>query len=399
MKNRIQKNNKGFSLVELLVAIAILAIIVLPLLHSFVTATKTNTKAKKSMEANTVAQNVMEEIKATSFSKLFNSLIYDVSYEYEENPEEGKTYVTFPTQEVNGNSYRVRAEVDSSGYDEEDGFNEQPVADISDMDELQDAFYVQSAQQDRDYAKTLSDSYNYSQPSEEDVLAKMKRVATIKIAQSKSNTDTVSSVEIEYTYSYQRYVGDVAHTVTDTWSIYDNAGVDNGHLRAIYLFYSPLYSSISSAEPLDVINIENKNNADVKVYLTKQSTTNYATENSYKVGINVTESGAGTAWTSSTDFKAATKIRTNIGWSLKKDAKGAYPAISAQPVLLYTNDGGHATQDNARSILDYNTLSGTTKKKHIYKVDVKVYQMTADEEEKWYDDENLLVTYSGSKEE
>ena len=41
------KNNQGLTLVELIVSIAILAIIVLPLLTSFVQATKTNVKGNK----------------------------------------------------------------------------------------------------------------------------------------------------------------------------------------------------------------------------------------------------------------------------------------------------------------------------------------------------------------
>lgn len=39
-----QLNNEGFSLVELLIAIVILSIIVVPLLHSFVTSARTNAK-------------------------------------------------------------------------------------------------------------------------------------------------------------------------------------------------------------------------------------------------------------------------------------------------------------------------------------------------------------------
>ena len=38
---------------EIIVSIAILAIIVLPFLNAFVTATKTNVKAKNEMNANT----------------------------------------------------------------------------------------------------------------------------------------------------------------------------------------------------------------------------------------------------------------------------------------------------------------------------------------------------------
>ena len=70
-KNHIRgKQNKGFTLVEVLIAITILAIIVAPLLHAFVTASRTNAKAKQLMKATTLAQNVMEETKANSLEEI-----------------------------------------------------------------------------------------------------------------------------------------------------------------------------------------------------------------------------------------------------------------------------------------------------------------------------------------
>ena len=46
---RRQLNNEGFSLIELLIAIVILSIIVVPLLHSFVTSARTNAKSRNTM--------------------------------------------------------------------------------------------------------------------------------------------------------------------------------------------------------------------------------------------------------------------------------------------------------------------------------------------------------------
>ena len=60
------KNNQGLTLVELIVSIAILAIIVLPLLTSFVQATKTNVKAKNKQYATEAGQNIMEGLQNVS---------------------------------------------------------------------------------------------------------------------------------------------------------------------------------------------------------------------------------------------------------------------------------------------------------------------------------------------
>lgn len=71
MKRQGQQNsrcresaNAGFSLVELLIAVAILAIIVIPLLHMFITTTRINVKSRQTLRATTVAQDIMEGLKA-----------------------------------------------------------------------------------------------------------------------------------------------------------------------------------------------------------------------------------------------------------------------------------------------------------------------------------------------
>ena len=63
-----RRNNRGLSLVELIVSVAILAIIVLPLLSSFVTATRTNVKARNKFRATNVADNIMEGFETASVS-------------------------------------------------------------------------------------------------------------------------------------------------------------------------------------------------------------------------------------------------------------------------------------------------------------------------------------------
>lgn len=62
--------NKGFSLVELLVCIAILAMISIPFLNSFLVAGRTNEKAKRIQRTTTLAQNIMETVKSQSLSEL-----------------------------------------------------------------------------------------------------------------------------------------------------------------------------------------------------------------------------------------------------------------------------------------------------------------------------------------
>ena len=105
------KNNKGFSFVELLVAVAILGIISLPIASSFALAAKTDAKAAHLSAMNDAADDVMlllEEIETlggipegvTDFDyyifEVFKSLL---------NSDKGKTSSNVITYEICYNGY------------------------------------------------------------------------------------------------------------------------------------------------------------------------------------------------------------------------------------------------------------------------------------------------------
>ena len=60
---RKQNKDAGFSLVELLIAVVILAIIVIPLMNLFVSSNRINIKSRQTLRATTVAQDIMEGLK------------------------------------------------------------------------------------------------------------------------------------------------------------------------------------------------------------------------------------------------------------------------------------------------------------------------------------------------
>jgi prepilin-type N-terminal cleavage/methylation domain-containing protein len=65
-----RRNNSGFSLVEVLVAMVLLAVISMPILSAFTSAAKINSKARKVENATTAANDVAEEFKALDLEKL-----------------------------------------------------------------------------------------------------------------------------------------------------------------------------------------------------------------------------------------------------------------------------------------------------------------------------------------
>lgn len=65
-KEKVQQLNKnaGFSLLELLIAVTILAIITIPMLHMFVTSARINGKSRITLRATVLAQDMVEGLKA-----------------------------------------------------------------------------------------------------------------------------------------------------------------------------------------------------------------------------------------------------------------------------------------------------------------------------------------------
>ena len=63
-------NNKGFSLIEIIIAVAILSILLTPIIHQFANSLETSRKAKALQEANETAVYEMEEFQSYSKEKL-----------------------------------------------------------------------------------------------------------------------------------------------------------------------------------------------------------------------------------------------------------------------------------------------------------------------------------------
>ena len=63
MFTKKRKKNRGFTLVEVLVAAAILSLVVTPILSSFVSIARINAKSRRKLSATTIANSMMETVK------------------------------------------------------------------------------------------------------------------------------------------------------------------------------------------------------------------------------------------------------------------------------------------------------------------------------------------------
>lgn len=69
-ESRKLNKDAGFSLLELLIAVIILAIIVIPLLNLFLSSNRLNIKSRQTLRATTAAQDIMEGLKAYDINEI-----------------------------------------------------------------------------------------------------------------------------------------------------------------------------------------------------------------------------------------------------------------------------------------------------------------------------------------
>lgn len=115
------QKNKGFSLVEVLITIMIIAIVSIPIIRSFVVTANVNHKAKRLQNATDVAQNISEYFAARPMSELLadfgeglNGLSPDQDMYVFKNIKDGeKAYY----EGADGEKFYVSVIMDSQGYD------------------------------------------------------------------------------------------------------------------------------------------------------------------------------------------------------------------------------------------------------------------------------------------
>lgn len=70
MREDNRKKNSGFTLVEVLIAVAILAVVSIPILQSFVSVAQVNSKSRRRLAATTIAESLMESCKGLSLKEV-----------------------------------------------------------------------------------------------------------------------------------------------------------------------------------------------------------------------------------------------------------------------------------------------------------------------------------------
>lgn len=386
-----KERNAGFTLVELLIAVVILSIIVVPFAHAVLSSVRTNARARRISDATVLAQSEMEKLQAESMEAIKGR-----STEERVQDSGGNTYCKqkYNVQDVvvGGTTFDIEVELSEDVYDVTDSavtdYNENEIAQIYDMNEVTDAFYIQDAQMDGKMAARF--------PGDKTVTEReMKREIVLDITQS----GTAQEVELDINYTS----GNVTKSAfSRKQRIYDST---SQQLRNIYLFYQGMsYYNIVRED----IVIRNYQNIPVNVYLIRQNdaVTGGAPPVNYKMEVRVLEPGrtdadyfANTADISREPVKVATHIRTNLSYdkdnllSPANQVVLSYSTAEQNPYLAEDKIfmiNGIQRACHIAELIDYKDLSAKTAETRVYKVVIKVYEdgKSADE---------ALATIDGTK--
>ena len=374
----MRKDNKGMTLIELLVAIAMLGVVISPFLKTFTISARQNNKARETFRATTVAQNLMEGLEAFSLEDVCNqvnkntgtnSMLYrpngyaehrEIGDEKSGNGLSGNEYVfqNTPTNkyeigikgiEEDGKLYDAKILLDASGYA---AINQDTEFSVDMMNEATDVIYRLSQEDDQAIMDDVSGRWG-----------KTKRTFFITIKQQNEKKDV--QVSIKVVYEYPKNHGNA----TDSKTSENDLSVELDDLNNLYIFYYPNYNSISTEAPLDIFDIDFHGDIDFNLYLVKQTYSGMSiADTNYHALLDVKDSP------SNGEKRPRITLRTNILDDLYGNA-----ATNLNKISYIYKYNGWVAQEDIPIMLNFlddrpQPLSGNRDSKNlIYKTTVEVY--------------------------
>jgi prepilin-type N-terminal cleavage/methylation domain-containing protein len=391
MKKR-HSNSKGFSLIELIVAIAILAIVMIPMLRAFAISARTNAKAQNRNKATEAAQNILEVVEANSLDDLityFNGTRRtkfdetnhvrltknaDGSYAAATGAESGDTYY-FALKDISGKDALVTIEPDNDVHeDSEDptkteSWNDRSISKVSKLSADNDAIYTGKAP-DAYMADIL---FKYPAAPGQSGVRRTTDITIEKVTESGSEYPKVTgNCRFNWTND-DGTSGQYPASATDGSYeniIFDNSSNTSEALNAVYLFYYPWYTS-TIGNITDTINI-------VKQSAGYSDLTGL--ESGYVANVYVTDT------MQSTDTVSHVKLHSNL------DTNMGSPETGTVTASRFTLNGTAQTGAESDKLASSGLVEEITKSR-LYKVTVEVYP--SDAYDNAFQDSEVVVSMEG----
>lgn len=296
--HKIRKQNMGFSLVEVLVTLALISVLSIPLIQTFVNSARMNGKAKSMQNATDIAQSISEYFGAMPLDALKTSY----SSNYKELPD-GRIVFTNIGDGINKDSknigyykgsdtekFYVSVIVDPTGYSKDDktGMNDYIRPGINNLNENSSITCRSKLEQ---YDKNIVNTFEEKGVKVTDK-SKIVKKSVFTIYENKSE---VYKDKVEYKYNL-----DITYTYNNNDIEYKNielgiGTVDKAGIAApnLYIIYMPVLGMYGNEKVArDKITIKFRPDSEkadwekpVNVYLVEQAV-NYGGTEDTKVSLN-----------------------------------------------------------------------------------------------------------------
>ncbi len=345
-------DDSGFTLLELLIAIIILAVALIPMLNSFVVNARVNRKAKIKLRSTMIAQDIMEGIKGYSTNDIYKQFTGVNDFRLIENEgivDSSNHKVISANATISGNlngltaeytmkdlvyqgqKYDAKLSIDGTGYtlsgnkynlsSNQIAPNSDKLADISIMDSSYDGIFMSDNDNSRkEFLEKLIDLNGWLGPE-------VNRIFTIELKDAGTTPAGNPKQLVTVTVSYNTVsAGSIPVPYARNYTAYNNIDIadDGCSIRSLYFFYYPAYSGLYTIggttqhiKYKDSIIFKNEDEIPITIYIMKQKTTDpvilpelYAREMTYDPDVTVIEK-------STTPITGrSTKVCTNLTESL-----------------------------------------------------------------------------------
>lgn len=406
-KRAFAADKRGFSLLEILIAMIILALIAAPICRAFVLATRTNAQARKHASATAVAENVMEGVNAFTYDgaieqfkefeadpEHFDFLICQDVEKCEEVPGAEDGPVVFKLKNVKEDvfTFDVRVTLDRTPYmpgggSETPGVNDYELISVTRYQAEKDHLFVENENALRVACVNHGCDYDTVRQS-----LKREIIVTVKKADSDGHTaDDCVTVSMKLRYMID---GDTWEDTSFGAREYRTADL----LRSCYLCYLPNYAA---APESDTIIIKNEDNVEFDLYLIKQKSKvepNLQTkENNYTPTVVIYEGSKESA-----DQEAFVSVHTNYDKNLATnlDIEGGGGATYRYYYKLGASDSYQGVSGTAvKNMLHMtNSVIGTAPPERMFRVRVEVFEEGAYDADFTGEDVRLVAELSNEYE-
>jgi len=266
MLHKVRKlDNKGFSLVEIIVSLVLLSIVFIPITSGFIQSMKVSEEAKVMQQASTIGQTIMEEFKVLSLEKLF--LKYGETTTLEQFKASGNAELgEMRTDSATGEIFQTKITLSANATDEVKEINQVEFPVIYDMASSRNMIATGT-----EIPSWLVDDFELSHNtySKSTILSKFHR--TYKINIKKLDTSEFPLVEITVKYTNAL---DSSYEFEDTIARKSMSAP----LESIYFYIES--NGTPNSEDLEVVN--NTDGRDV-INLFLHAKIDKSKESSYKI--------------------------------------------------------------------------------------------------------------------